>query len=83
MSIPSRALQDSYIVSNYMKQKFPQVLLQVLGDIEQLDDEIPHPASWDVEFALDVDLALDVIARSFHNQGIVSCLLTRIYLIDF
>lgn len=75
MSIPSGALQDSYIVSTYMKQKFPNVLLRP----ESPDIEIRHPSSWSVEFALDVDLALDVIARAFHNQGIVSWLLKNAF----
>lgn len=85
MSIPSSAVQEAYIVSKYMKQKFPHVLLQVRGDMERPetpDVEIQHPLSWSVEFAMEVDLALDVIARAFHNQGIVSCY-SRVTRIEF
>jgi len=68
----SDAVQDACIVSTYMKQKLPLVLLRALGDMERPespDVEIPHPRHWSVEFALEVDQALDVIARAFLNQG--------------
>ena len=66
----SDAVKDAYIVSTYMKQKFPFVLSQALGDMERPEVEIPHPRGWGVEFSLEVDLALDVIARAFQNQGL-------------
>jgi hypothetical protein len=75
MSIPS-SVQEAYIVSIYMKQKLPHVLLErSVGDMEQPESpyvEIQHPLNWSVEFAMEVDLALDVIARAFRNQGIFS-----------
>jgi hypothetical protein len=55
-----------------MKQMFPHVLLRVSERPESPDIEIRHPPGWSLEFALEVDLALDVIARAFHNQGIIS-----------
>jgi hypothetical protein len=69
------AVQDTYIVSTYMKQKLPSVLLRAQGDIEGPDSldveyvELPHPSGWSLDFALEVDMALLVIARAFHNQG--------------
>jgi hypothetical protein len=68
----SDAVEDTYIVSTYMKQKLPFVLLRALGDMQRPDTPdvlIPHPHCWTLEFALEVDLALDVIARAFRNQG--------------
>jgi hypothetical protein len=70
-------LQDSYIVSGYMKKKFPYVLL---GNVERPDEDIHHPLDWSLDFALEVDLALDVMARAFHNQGIFFQYISRIYL---
>ena len=67
------AVQLACIVSTYMKKKLPIILLRTLGDMERptsSDVEIPHPKDWSLEFALEVDRALDVIARAFHNQGI-------------
>ncbi|KAF8809990.1 hypothetical protein BYT27DRAFT_7253962 [Phlegmacium glaucopus] len=61
-------LQDACIVAAYMKRKFPNVLVSTLG-LQGPNVEIEHPPGWSVEFALEVDLALDVIARAFHNQG--------------
>ncbi|KAF8816368.1 hypothetical protein BYT27DRAFT_7248436 [Phlegmacium glaucopus] len=60
-------LQETCTVATYMQTKFPSVLLSTLG-MEQPDLEIQHPHGWSVEFVLDVDLALDVLARAFHNQ---------------
>ncbi|KAF8810593.1 hypothetical protein BYT27DRAFT_7091497 [Phlegmacium glaucopus] len=60
-------LQDACIVAAYMKRKFPNVLVSTLG-LQGPNVEIEHPPGWSVEFALEVDLALDVIARAFHNQ---------------
>jgi hypothetical protein len=61
-------LQDTCIVATYMKRKFPGVLASTRG-LQGPNVEIQHPHGWSVEFALEVDLALDVIARAFHNQG--------------
>jgi hypothetical protein len=66
----SDAVQFTCIVSTYMQQKLPLILLRTQlesPDIEIV--EIPHPQGWSVEFALEVDLALDVIADAFHHQG--------------
>ena len=68
MSIPSGPvqLQDTLIVSAYMKEMFPHVLK---GDMKQ---PIQYPPSWSLEFALDVDWALDVLGRAFHNKGFLA-----------
>jgi hypothetical protein len=66
------ALEDTLIASTYMKQKLPFVLLRALGNMKRPKSpnvEIPHPSRWSIEFSMEVDLALDVIARAFHNQG--------------
>lgn len=58
------------VVSTYMQQKLPPVLLRTRLESPDIDNvEIPHPQGWSVEFALEVDLALDVIARAFLHQG--------------
>lgn len=58
--------QDTLIVSAYMKEMFPHVLK---GDMKQ---PIQYPPSWSLEFALDVDRALDVLGRAFHNKGFLA-----------
>jgi hypothetical protein len=65
------AVQEVSIVSIYMKQKLPHFLERGLGGPDSPDVEIKHPLSWSLEFAMEVDLALDVLARAFRNQGIV------------
>jgi hypothetical protein len=85
-SIMSDAVEDAYIISTYMKKRLPFVLLRALGDMdrpESPDDQIPHPHHWSLEFAMEVDLALDVITRAFHNQGLGYFDLPDYYLIDF
>jgi hypothetical protein len=74
-------LQDACIVAAYMKRNFPSVLVSTL-DLQGPNVEIEHPPGWSVEFALEVDLALDVIARAFHNQGALLTV-TGMHLIDF
>lgn len=74
------------IASTYMKQKLPFVLLRALGDMKRPKSpnvEIPHPSRWSIEFSLEVDLALDVIARMFHNQGCGFSDSSDYYLIGF
>jgi len=86
MSTMSDAVEDAYITSTYMKEKFPCVLLRALGEMERPkspDVEIPHPDCWSIEFSLEVDQALDVIARAFHNQGFWISESLEYYLIDF
>lgn len=64
------AVHLTSVVSTYMQQKLPLVLLQTQLESPDIDIvEIPHPQGWSVEFALEVDLALDVVARAFHRQG--------------
>jgi hypothetical protein len=66
----SDAVHFTCIVSTYMQQKFPLVLLRTRLESPDIEiDEVPHPQGWSMEFALEVDLALDVIARAFHHQG--------------
>jgi len=61
--------QETSIVAAYMKKKFPGVLLERSIDTPDRPDFIGHPKHWSLEFSLEVDLALDVIARAFHNSG--------------
>jgi hypothetical protein len=60
--------QDASIVATYMKAKFPSVLHSVIN-MAYPDVNIQYPDSWPLEFAVEVDQALDVLARAFHNQG--------------
>jgi hypothetical protein len=60
--------QETSTVATYMQAKFPMVLLETSPPLGH-PDFIPHPAGWSLDFALEVDLALDVIARAFRNQG--------------
>jgi hypothetical protein len=76
------ALQDTYIVSTYMKQKFPSVLLRPMEGPDSLDVEyveLPYPSGWSMDFSLEVDLALLVIARAFHNQGLATLIDLNIF----
>jgi len=60
--------QETSIVATYMKARFPSVLHSVV-DMAYPDVDIQHPDHWSLEFALEVDQALDIIARAFRNQG--------------
>jgi hypothetical protein len=60
--------QETSAVATYMKARFPSVLHSIV-DMPYPDVNIRHPNSWPLEFAVEVDHALDVIARAFHNQG--------------
>ena len=70
--------EETSTVATYMKEKFPIVLHTVL-DIQFPDVDIQHPHGWSIEFAMEVDLALDVLARAFHNQGCFSTLRNALY----
>ena len=69
--------KETSVVAAYMKQKFPGVLLE-RSSINTPDqpDSVGHPEHWPLEFSMEVDLALDVIARAFHNAGKYSILST-------
>ena len=69
----SVAVEDTCIASIYMQKKLPSVLLRTQSDKDRPkshDVEIPHPSCWSMDFSLEVDLALDILARAFHNQGL-------------
>ena len=74
--------EETSMVATYMKAKFPIVLHTVL-DMQLPDVDIQHPQGWSVEFALEVDLALDVLAHTFHNEGCFSTSPEMLYIIDF
>jgi len=61
--------QETSIVAAYMQKKFPGVLLDHSINTPDCPDFIAHPKHWSLEFSLEVDLALDVIARAFQNSG--------------
>lgn len=60
--------EETSTVATYMKAKFP-IVLHITLDMQLPDVDIQHPHEWSMEFALEVDQALDVLARAFHNQG--------------
>ena len=70
--------EEMSTIATYMKAKFPIVLRTTL-DIQLPDVDIRYPHEWSLEFALEVDQALAVLARAFHNQGF---LLTLTELLD-
>jgi hypothetical protein len=65
--------EETAIVASYMKAKFPAVLRHhSSAHPPSLPDfTIGHPRHWSLDFSVEVDLALDVIARAFHNTGIL------------
>jgi hypothetical protein len=63
--------KEASIVTTYMKARFPRVLHSII-DMDYPDVDIQHPLSWTLDFALEVDHALDVIVCTFHNQGFCS-----------
>ena len=57
-------------VATYMQAKFQQeVYTMSLGLSRRPEAFIAHPTQWSLEFAIEVDLAVDVISRAFHRQG--------------
>jgi hypothetical protein len=63
---------ETAIVAAYMKERFPAVLRHHSSahPLCPPDFIIGHPRHWSLDFSIEVDLALDVIARAFHNAGI-------------
>ena len=85
-TLPQLAIdEETAIVAAYMKAKFPGVLRHHYS-ARPLSSTIGHPRHWSLGFSMEVDLALDVIARAFHNTGILLFYYmlqrTRPYLID-
>lgn len=72
-SSPKLAIEEeTAIVAAYMKAKFPAVLRHHSTQPLSLPDfTITHLRHWSLDFSVKVDLALDVIARAFHNAGIL------------
>lgn len=71
-AVPRLAIdEETAIVAGYMKAKFPGVLRHHLSAAHPPPCTIGHPKHWSLSFCLEVDLALDVIARAFHNTGIL------------
>jgi hypothetical protein len=73
-SSPKLAIEEeTVIVAAYMKAKFPAVLRHHSSarPLSLPDFTIAHPRHWSLDFSVEVDLALDVIARAFHNTGIL------------
>lgn len=62
---------ETAIVAAYMKERFPAVLRHHSSahPLCPPDFIIGHPRHWSLDFSIEVDLALDVIARAFHNAG--------------
>lgn len=56
---------ETTIVADYMKARFS--LMQNGGHVS--DNFVRHPNHWSLDFAIEVDHALDVILRAFNNQG--------------
>jgi hypothetical protein len=65
--------EETAIVAEYMKAKFAGVLRHhSSAHPPSLPDfTVGHPRHWSLDFSMEVDLALDVIARAFHNTGIL------------
>jgi hypothetical protein len=64
--------EETAITAGYMKAQFPGVLRHHSAYPGSLPNStIEHPRHWSLDFAVEVDLALDIIARAFHNTGIL------------
>lgn len=55
---------ETTIVGDYMKAQFS---LMQNGDLS--DTCVHHPNHWTLDFAIEVDRALNVILHAFKNQG--------------
>jgi hypothetical protein len=70
-TLPQLAIDDeTAIVATYMKAKFPGVLRHHCS-ARPLSFTIGYPRHWSLSFSMEVDVALDVIARAFYNTGIL------------
>ncbi|KAF8148836.1 hypothetical protein B0H34DRAFT_805257 [Crassisporium funariophilum] len=68
-TLPQLAIDDeTAIVAKYMKAKFPEVLRHHCSTAHPLPCTVGHPKHWSLSFSMEVDLALDVIARAFHHS---------------
>jgi len=83
-TLPQLAIDDeTAIVAKYMKAKFPEVLRHHCSTARPLPCTVGHPRHWSLSFSMEVDLALDVIARAFHNAGILPYMCTLAALLMF
>jgi len=58
---------ETNIVAEYMVEKLQEMAMNPKQCIP--DAILPHPHHWSIDFAMEVDLALDVITHAFGNQG--------------
>lgn len=69
-------LQETCTVAKYMTEKFPYILstfgMKHPDNPDHPNAKVRHPEGWSVEFAMDVDQALAVLASAFKNQGFIS-----------
>ena len=56
-------------IATYMQKKFAETMLNI--DHPHLRPEvfIPIPEDWSLEYTIEVDLAVAIIAQAFDNQG--------------
>jgi hypothetical protein len=57
--------EETTTVANYMNAQFSW-----MRNWGASRTSVRHPDHWSLDFAIEVDLALDVIARAFNNQGV-------------
>jgi len=67
LSLP--VYNETSAVATYMQAKFQQVVYSMSLFSGRPEVFIAHPTEWSLYFTIEVDLAVDVISRAFHNQG--------------
>lgn len=63
------AVHKNETMATYMKSKFAEMLWKMDSTRHQ-PTVVPHPGEWSLEYAVEVDLAVLIIAQAFNKQSI-------------
>ncbi|KIM34639.1 hypothetical protein M413DRAFT_144266 [Hebeloma cylindrosporum] len=61
-------LHETSTVATYMRAKFKMLMQNIGATPRQEHSFLPFPEAWSLEYAVEVDLAVSVVARAFSNQ---------------
>jgi len=65
------AVQETQSIATYMKSKFADMMRNMSSVNYRPGVLIPYPEEWSMEYAVEVDLAVSIIAQAFDNQGVL------------
>jgi hypothetical protein len=63
------AVRETKTIATFMKLKFAETMWNMGSAEHRPGALIPYPEGWSLEFAIEVDLAVSIIAQAFDSQG--------------